>query len=70
LDYSKAFDWYRKAAVKGDLKAENNIAHLYKAGLGVQQDYSEALKWYQKAADQGDDWAQKAIDNLKKEMAK
>lgn len=52
-DYSKAFEWYKKAANSGYPFAMYDIGKMYRYGNGVEQDYSKALKWYKKAANAG-----------------
>ena len=41
-------------AKKGDAAAQRQLADLYLAGNGVEQDHYEAAQWYRKAAEQGD----------------
>src|SRR5258708_34225129 len=60
-DYAEAVRWYRKAAEKGDAKAQYGLGFMYREGQGVPQDYAEAVRWYRKAADQGDAKAQRAL---------
>lgn len=50
-DYTKAMEWYQKAASLGDARAMNMIGFMYFNGEGVEQDYSKAMEWNQKAAD-------------------
>jgi uncharacterized protein len=52
-DYSKASEWYEKAA-QGSTNAMFNFGTLYDYGRGVAQDYAKAREWYQKAGDKGD----------------
>ena len=52
-DYAKALGWFRKAADRGNAKAQNVIGGMYYSGKGVTQDYQKAMKWFRKAADQG-----------------
>lgn len=52
-DYSKAARWYRKAADRGHMYAQYNLAFCYDRGLGVPALPFEAAKWYKKAAEQG-----------------
>jgi TPR repeat protein len=49
-----AFEWYRKAAAKGDAKSMMAIARAHSAGRGAPQSDSLALEWYRKAAENGD----------------
>jgi TPR repeat protein len=49
----KAYEFYQKAADKGYLKAQNNIARCYHFGTGVEQDLVKAEHWYRTAAGKG-----------------
>lgn len=49
-DYTKAIEWYRKAADRGFAHAQDNLINLYKHGLGVPKEDRDALKWYLEAA--------------------
>jgi TPR repeat protein len=57
-DFAKAFLWYAKAAPRGHLAAQNNLATLYTRGKGVERNHEEAVKWYRVAAMAGNDGAQ------------
>ena len=48
----------KRAARKGDAKAQYNLGVAYDVGQGVPQDRAEALRWLKKAADQGNAMAQ------------
>ena len=48
----------KKAARKGDAKAQYNLGVAYDVGQGVPQDQVEAARWYRKAANQGNAEAQ------------
>ena len=61
---TKAIDWYRDKAEKGDAHAQWKIGSLYAEGHGAPQDYSEALKWLCRSADQGYAPAQKDIGRM------
>ena len=52
-DYNKAARWYRKAADRGHMFAQYNLAFCYDRGYGVPALPVEAAKWYKKAAEQG-----------------
>lgn len=52
-NYTEAFNYRYKAAMKGDLNSINNVGYLYHNGMGVSQNYNEAFKWYKQAADKG-----------------
>lgn len=51
--YETAARALRKAATKGDLRAQNNLGYLFEHGLGITQDYIQALQWYSRAAEGG-----------------
>jgi hypothetical protein len=50
-NYSKAMEWYVKAARAGDGLACDRIAYLYDRGLGVPQDKQQSFDWLKKGAD-------------------
>jgi tetratricopeptide (TPR) repeat protein len=52
-NYIEAIKWYKLAAEKGDLYAQNNLGAIYKNGLGVTQNYNEGIKWLRMAAEHG-----------------
>lgn len=43
---------FKKAAEKGDVEAQINLANCYYYGIGMKQDKKEAVKWWRKAAEQ------------------
>ena len=45
-DYEKGFEWLRIAAHRGNVVAQNKLAHLYINALGTRPDPVEAAKWY------------------------
>ena len=49
-DYTKAREWYEKAAAKDETRAMSNLGVLYHNGEGVAQDYAKARDWYERAA--------------------
>ena len=51
-DYTKASQWYEKAAEQWHSAARHNLAVLYEKGLGVPINYAKAIEWYEKAASQ------------------
>ena len=63
LDYSKAFEWFTKAAEQGHAFAQNNIGLCYYYGEGVLQDYSKSFEWFEKGAEQGNEFAQINLGN-------
>ena len=48
-NYSLAIEFYRKAALNGNLDALNNLGICYEYGKGVEQNYSKALEYYNNA---------------------
>jgi TPR repeat protein len=50
VDQAKAFDWYLKAARKGNVNAELGLFWDYASGTGVTKDTAQALFWGEKAA--------------------
>jgi TPR repeat protein len=53
IDYTKAREWYEKAAAAGNGVAMSNIGVLYARGWGVPQDYTMARRWYERSASAG-----------------
>ena len=49
-DYTKAREWFEKAAAQGDADAQYNLGALYEFGHGVKQDSVRAFMWYNVAA--------------------
>ena len=49
---------YKKAAERGDVRAQWNLANCYYLGNGVARNLEQAVYWYQKAAEQNMDMAQ------------
>lgn len=45
-DYDKGFEWLRIAAHRGNVVAQNRLAHLYIEALGTRPNPVEAAKWY------------------------
>jgi len=52
-DYEQAASFFRVSAEQGNPVAQNNLAFMYRNGVGVAQDYEEAVKWYRLSAEQG-----------------
>lgn len=57
----EAIRWYRKAAVKGNIEAQNNLGVIYSRGDEVDVNYMEAVKWYTMAAERGNCEAQMTL---------
>ena len=45
-NYEKGFEWLRIAAHRGNVVAQNKLAHLSVNALGTRPDPVEAAKWY------------------------
>ena len=52
-DYTKAVEWYTKAAKMGDDFAQGKLGCCYYAGDGVEQNYQKSVEWFTKSAEQG-----------------
>ena len=57
-DYTKAAEWYRKAAEQGHADAQFMLGLMYEYGRGLPKDYVQAADWYRKSAEQGNNFAQ------------
>ena len=76
-DYTKALEWYLKAADKQNASAEHGLGDAYYNGRGVARDRTEAARWYRKAAERGYATAQVSLGHacrrgtgVKKDYAK
>lgn len=54
VDYLNAFNWYTKAAAKGDSIAKFNLAIMYLNGFGVEKNEKMAVSLYRELANEGD----------------
>jgi len=54
-NYAKAFEIYKKLALKGNDVAANNLAIIYEEGLGVDVDIEAAQIWYKMSAENGNE---------------
>ena len=54
----EAVNWYRKAAMQGQVEAETSLGLMYRQGRGVEQSDKEAFRWFEKAAHKGEPAAQ------------
>lgn len=52
-NFESAVVWYKKAAEKGCIPAQNNLGGMYKDGIGVEQNPSEAIRWLTPPAEKG-----------------
>ena len=53
-DYTKAVEWYRKAAEQNEAAAQFSLGLMYDQGTGVERNLTEATRWYRLAAKNGD----------------
>ncbi|KAM7209284.1 hypothetical protein V8F20_000334 [Naviculisporaceae sp. PSN 640] len=53
-DEEEAYEWARKAAELGNVKAQYTVGYFTEMGIGCRRDILEANVWYVKAADAGD----------------
>jgi len=63
-DYTKAREWFEKAAVQGDANAQYNLGVMYDFEKGVPQNFVTARQWYEKAAAQEHAGAQNNLGGL------
>ena len=63
-DYKEAFNYFLKSAQLDNVKAQFNLATMYEAGEGVEEDIEQAKKWYKIASDNGDKDAKEALKEL------
>lgn len=63
-DYATALRVYLPLAEQGHAMAQNNLAVMYRDGLGIPKDYAKALKWYRLSAEQGNSLAQGGLGNM------
>jgi uncharacterized protein len=69
-DYTKARQWYEKAAGQGDAQSQVNLGWLYFYGQGVPQDEVRAYMWYSLAADHSTGDLQKSATNSRDVIAR
>jgi TPR repeat protein len=63
-DYTKAREWFEKAAAQDHADAQYNLGVLYDFEKGVPQDFATARHWYEQAATQGHAGAQNNLGGL------
>ena len=63
-DYVEAFDWYKKAAAKGNAEAMYSLGEVYEHGTGVREDIQRAVIWYTNAYQHGNQHAKAALARL------
>jgi len=66
-DHGEALVWLKKAAQRGLVDSQYNVAKLYETGdEAIEADPAQAFKWYLIAARAGDGDAQSAVERLSK----
>jgi localization factor PodJL len=63
-DYEQAASWFRKAAERGQVKAQHNLGVFYYKGLGVAKDEQQAYFWFLLASAAGDEEAVRARERV------
>jgi hypothetical protein len=58
------YDWFEQQAQQGNPVAQYGLGHMYRYGIGVQQDTGQAIHWYQLAAAQNYLDAQAQLNQL------
>ncbi|KAL7820398.1 HCP-like protein [Trichoderma aethiopicum] len=60
-DEEEAYEWARRAADMGYVKAQYAVGYFTEMGIGCRRDILEANVWYVKAADAGDERAKQRL---------
>jgi tetratricopeptide (TPR) repeat protein len=63
-DLAQSTEWYRRAAERGNIFAQFELANAYRFGNGVGRDASQALAWYRLSAEAGNPSAKLALTEL------
>lgn len=63
-NYTKAAEYFEKAALAGNSDAANYLGFQYENGQGVSQDYTKSVKWYLESANAGNNLASCNLGNL------
>ena len=63
-NYEFAVQWYHEAAQKGHVGAQLELAKLYFAGWGIQQNDAKAKEWAEKAKANGNKAADKLLADI------
>ncbi len=68
VDMETAAGWFAKAAERGVVDSQFNLAILFENGQGVEQSLPDAYFWYAIAGEQGDQTAAARISALENQM--
>ncbi|GAB7354052.1 hypothetical protein MBLNU459_g4632t1 [Dothideomycetes sp. NU459] len=60
-DEAEAYEWAKKAADSGYVKAEYAVGYFTEMGIGCRRDALEANMWYVRAAEQGNETASQRL---------
>lgn len=60
-DEEEAYEWARRSAELGLVKAQYAVGYFTEMGIGCRRDILEANKWYVQAADAGDERAKQRL---------
>lgn len=52
-DYKQAYEWWKKASLKSDVRAIANLGMCYQLGHGVERDSVDAVRLYEKSIKEG-----------------
>jgi len=52
-DYVRAYEWWKKASLKSDVRAIANLGLCYQLGRGVERDSIDAVRLYEKSIKEG-----------------
>ncbi|CAI4216237.1 unnamed protein product [Parascedosporium putredinis] len=63
-DQEEAYEWARRSAELGYVKAQYAVGYFTEMGIGCRRDILEANVWYVKAADAGDERAKQRIATI------
>ena len=55
-NFTKAFEYYSLASIKGSIYGNLNLGYLYNSGLGVEKNLIKALMYYEKEKDSLEEW--------------
>lgn len=67
-DLPKAANWFEKAAERGVVDSQFNLAVLFESGQGLPKNIADAYVWYSIAAGQGDQFAKTRVEVLKETL--
>lgn len=64
-DYDQAYEWWKKASLKSNVRAIANLGMCYQLGRGVERDSVDAIRLYEKSIKEGN----KALLNQRSDNA-